>query len=96
MRFSCATACGLCIVRNVNGTYAYLQEHLDPALSLRVRMMLNDMSVTDVCQLIDRKRVTVSRYRMGQTPIPVDVARQLHDAGLLHPEALATIESRSA
>ena len=89
------SVCVLCIVRNVNGTYATLQESIYPAMSLRVQMMVHGVTVVEVCQLIERNRCTVSRYRQGQTPIPPDIARKLHAAGLLDKHALSIIEAAS-
>lgn len=61
---------------------------MDMAAELRARMAASQRTVAEVATLVGRTPVQVSRYRMGQTPIPMNVAQALHREGLLSAEAL--------
>lgn len=61
---------------------------MDMSTSLRVKMAERNHSVADVAEVVGRTRVTVSRWRSGAAPIPLEMARTLYREGYLHPEAL--------
>jgi hypothetical protein len=82
------------MVPHMHYPYRNLLKPADPAASLRMRMAQHAVSVEEVCQLVERKRDCVSRWRRGLTVIPVEPARKLHAAGLLDTEALNAIEAR--
>lgn len=77
----------------MNRTYLNLTEPADAATSLRMRMAQHRVSIDEVCQLVGRNQVTVSRWRTGHTSIPPRSARMLYEAGLLDAEALANVEA---
>ena len=61
---------------------------MDMATELRSRMAARQVSVADVATLVGRTPVQVSRYRTGQTPIPLDVAQKLLSADLLSADSI--------
>lgn len=76
-------------------TWSNMRESNEHAAHLRIRMAMLDVSIQEVCQLVGRNRITVSRWRKGHTPIPAAAARTLHTAGLIDAEVLAQIEGAS-
>lgn len=61
---------------------------MDMAADLRSRMAAQQRQVAEVARMIGRTTTTVSRYRSGDQPIPLEVARHLYREGLLSAESL--------
>jgi cyanate lyase len=58
------------------------------AAELRSNMAAKQITVAEVAEMVGRTRVQVTRYRMGQTPIPLDVAQALNRGGLLSDDSV--------
>lgn len=70
---------------------------MDMATDLRMRMAQHDVRVAEVAALLGRTVTQVSRYRTGESPIPLAAARVLHAHGLLSAESiLSTPETGDA
>lgn len=64
---------------------------MDMATDLRVQMAKARLSAADVAAVVGRTRVTVSRWRTGALPIPLDCARVLYANGLLSADSILSI-----
>jgi hypothetical protein len=63
---------------------------MDMASDLRANMARHGVSVAEVAALVGRTTTHVTRYRTGDSPIPLDVARVLnqHTPQLLSDAAI--------
>lgn len=61
---------------------------MDMATDLRARMAINRKTVAEVATMVGRTTTTVTGYRTGQRPIPLDVAQVLYANDLLSRESL--------
>ena len=61
---------------------------MDMATDLRGRMAEARLTAADVAAIVGRTRVTVSRWRTGALPIPLDCARMLYANGLLSADSI--------
>ena len=69
---------------------------MDMAAELRGRMASQQVTVAAVAEMVGRTPIQVSRYRTGNTTIPLDVAQALYRNDLLPREALLGPETDAA
>jgi len=65
---------------------------MDMATDLRMRMAEQATTTAEVARLVGRNRVTVSRWRSGETMIPIECARVLYREGLLSAASIVGSE----
>lgn len=66
---------------------------MDMAADLRSQMAVQKRTVAEVATMLGRTPTTVSRYRTGDAPIPLDVARALYHRGLLSADSILGAEA---